>query len=111
MLFNLKYLREKKGLSQSELAKAVGMTQQAINKYENQSTEPDIDTLKKLAAYFGTSIDFLVGNTDIERKYEAVTKSDLNTEELMMMEAYRDSEPKYRDILLDLIRKLNGKNS
>ena len=59
MLFNLKYLREKKGLSQSELAKAVGMTQQAINKYENQSTEPDIDTLKKLAAYFGTSIDFL----------------------------------------------------
>ena len=105
MLKNLKYLRDKRGLSQSQLAKAVGISQQTINKYENQATEPDLKTLMTLAAYFDTSVDFLIGNTDIERKYEAVYECDLNATELKVMEAYRETDPVYQDAILYLIRK------
>ncbi|MBR0463759.1 MAG: helix-turn-helix transcriptional regulator [Clostridia bacterium] len=61
MLPNLKLLRKKKGISQQSLAEYLGLTQQSINQYENQNTEPDIDTLIKIADYFDTSLDFLVG--------------------------------------------------
>ena len=45
MVQNLRKLRLAKGVSQRQLAQAIGTTQQSINKYENHSTEPDIRTL------------------------------------------------------------------
>lgn len=62
MVQNLRKLRLAKGVSQQQLAQAIGTTQQSINKYENHSTEPDIRTLIQLADYFGTSVDELVGH-------------------------------------------------
>ena len=62
MVRNLRKLRLAKGVSQQQLAAAIGTTQQSINKYENHSTEPDIQTLIRLADYFGTSVDELVGH-------------------------------------------------
>lgn len=58
---NLKKLRIKHKISQKQLADVIGVSQQSINKYENHNIEPDIDTLKSLANYFNTSIDYLVG--------------------------------------------------
>lgn len=63
MVKNLRALRLAKGISQQQLADVIGTTQQSINKYENHSTEPDIDTLIQLADYFETSIDELVDHT------------------------------------------------
>lgn len=62
MIQNLRRLRMAKGVSQQQLADAVGTTQQSINKYENHSTEPDIRTLIQLADYFGCSVDDLIGH-------------------------------------------------
>lgn len=62
MVRNLKALRLSKGLSQQQLADVIGTTQQSINKYENHSTEPDIDTLIRLADYFEITVDELVGH-------------------------------------------------
>lgn len=109
MIKNLRYLREKKGLSQSEFAAAVGISQQSVYKYENQTTEPDIEILTKIAGYFNTSVDFLVGNTDIERKYETVYEYELNEDEMSMMEKYRETcEDGQKAILslLDALRKV-----
>ena len=61
MLENLRKLRLEMNISQSKLGAEIGVTQQAINKYENHKIEPDIHTLKLLAGFFGTTIDYLVG--------------------------------------------------
>lgn len=97
-LDNLKKLRENTEISQQALANAVGSTQQKIYSYENGIYEPDIKTLKLLANFFGTSIDYLVGNTDISSKPERIEKFDLNEEEA-------DVVAKYRSL------KLNGRES
>lgn len=51
MLKNLKKLRLRKGLSQQRFADIIGVSQQSVNKYENHSIEPDIDTLISLANF------------------------------------------------------------
>lgn len=61
MVANLKKLRNEYNVSQQQLADVIGVSQQSINKYENHNIEPDIDTLKKMADFFNTSIDYLVG--------------------------------------------------
>ena len=53
-------LRQKAGLSQTELADALGVTDKAVSKWENGRAKPATKTLKKLAAYFGVSIDRLL---------------------------------------------------
>jgi len=57
----LKELREEKGLTQSQLAKEIGVNQRTISQYETQTNEPDIDTLKRLAAFFAVTIGQLLG--------------------------------------------------
>lgn len=59
---NLKLLRQKYGLSQSDLASILNLSQQSIYKYENGISEPSIETLISLATYFDTSVDYLIGN-------------------------------------------------
>ncbi len=111
MVKNLRYLREKNGVSQKQLAKILGVSQQSVNKYENQTTDPDIPRLIQMANHFNTSVDFLVGNTDIERKYEEVHENDLNDNELMVMSEYRETDRTGQEIILSLLRKLNQKTA
>lgn len=60
----LKSLRKEKGLKQEELAKVVGCTQRKISYMERGATEPDLQTLLKLADFFGVTIDYLCGRTE-----------------------------------------------
>lgn len=60
----IKRLRNEKGISQQELARIVGKTQQAIAIWEKGQYEPDHDALNMLADYFGVTIDYLLGRTD-----------------------------------------------
>jgi transcriptional regulator with XRE-family HTH domain len=57
---NLKYLREKKGMSQDELGEELGVKQPTIGNWETENRTPDIETIVKLAEYFGVSLDELV---------------------------------------------------
>ena len=85
MVQNLKSLRHERGLSQQQLAEELGINQQSINGYENRSTEPDIEMLMKLADFFRTSVDYLVG-------YEAIRESRLSSvsaEEMRLLECLR----------------------
>ena len=59
----LKYLREKKGLTQKDVASRLGLEPAAISKYELDMREPNIEALKKLAIIFNVSIDYLLGRT------------------------------------------------
>lgn len=89
MLPNLKLLRQEYGLSQQRLADAIGVSQPSINKYENHDIEPDIQVLSKLADFFNTSIDYLVGHTDVRRRIEHTESFHLNREETALMTRFR----------------------
>ena len=62
MLENLRKLRTEAGVTQKQLADAISVSQQSINKYENHNIEPDIQTLVLIADFFHTSVDYLVGH-------------------------------------------------
>jgi len=60
----LKMLREKAGVSQQKIADIVDLTQQAVGKWENNKAEPDLATVAKLAEFFDTTTDYLLGKSD-----------------------------------------------
>lgn len=60
----LKILREENNLSREELASLLGLSYWAISKYENNERIPDHDTLNKIADYFKTTIDYLLGRSN-----------------------------------------------
>lgn len=94
MLKNLRSLRIKAGLSQKQLAEIINVSQQSINKYENHEVEPTLETLGVIADFFNTSIDFLVGRTELENKIEKVYEFDLSSEEATLIQNYRSLSKK-----------------
>ena len=68
-MMRLRELREKRGITQLKLAMDLSMNQNSISRYENGSREADYATLIKFAAYFDTSIDYLLEVTDDPRPY------------------------------------------
>lgn len=66
----LKELRNKKNISQLQLAMALNMNQNSISRYETGEREADYATLIRLADYFNVSIDYLLGRTDDPKLYK-----------------------------------------
>ncbi len=71
---NIKKYRISQSLTQEQLADAVGVSPQAVSRWENSSSYPDITMLPGLANIFGISIDTLIG-ADIERKQQEIEKA------------------------------------
>lgn len=107
MVANLKRLREKYGISQQRLAAAIGVSQQSVNKYENHSIEPDIRTLIAMAEYFHTSVDYLIGHTDIDHVMESLTPYDLNKDEIEFISQYRALSSKEKESIHLVIENYN----
>lgn len=63
----LKTLRLRRGVTQEAMAQHFGITAQAVSKWENEISAPDIDLLPDLSAYFGVSIDELFSLSDDTR--------------------------------------------
>ena len=61
---NVAYARKKRGLSQDELAKKVGIISVTIGRYERNEIKPSIDTACKIANALDVSLDYLVGSAD-----------------------------------------------
>lgn len=59
----LKNLRVQYRMSQAELATHLGVTQQAVGKWERDKTSPDYTTLNKIADMFEVTTDYLLGRT------------------------------------------------
>ncbi|MBR6220862.1 MAG: helix-turn-helix transcriptional regulator [Clostridia bacterium] len=89
MLKNLKSLRREYGISQQRLADAIFVTQTSVNKYENHDTEPEIEILKRIADYFDTTIDYLVGHSDQRYRPERMKPLQLSPREARLVEACR----------------------
>ena len=55
----IKEFRKSKGISQEILAQALGVTFQAVSKWETNTAAPDVALIPAIASYFGVSIDEL----------------------------------------------------
>lgn len=59
-----KELRAEKGLSFSAISKALNLSYQTVARWENGERLPSLETLVKIANYFGVTTDYLLGRTD-----------------------------------------------
>ena len=65
----LKEIRQDKDLKQSDVAKVLGIKQQQYSEYEIGKRLIPINYLYDLALFYNTSIDYLIGKTDISKPY------------------------------------------
>lgn len=72
----LRSLREKRGISQGEAAKRMGLVRTTYSNYEAGNREPDNETLKRFAEFFEVSTDYLLGNDTIKNNNNDQAKND-----------------------------------
>lgn len=66
----LKDMREDKDMNQTQVAKILGMSQTGYSKYETGENDIPTQVLIKLARFYNTSIDYLLGETNISKRYD-----------------------------------------
>lgn len=96
-------LRQKKELTQNQLAELVNISRSALSLYELGKREPDFETLQKLANFFDVSVDYLLGRTDTK-------KFDLNIDNIAAMrsreiEGYKDYTKDEQDFLREFVKE------
>lgn len=73
-------LRKQKGLSQEQLAEAVGVSRQAVSKWEAEQSVPDIDKIILICDYFGVTTDYILRDEEMSCT-ETVQSTNKNEEE------------------------------
>lgn len=67
---NLQYLRKERKMTQMEIAEMFGYSDKAVSKWENGDTLPDLETLYKIATFYGVTLDYLTREDDDSHKQE-----------------------------------------
>ena len=70
MYRRLRDLRDDMELNQTEIAKMLGMSQTGYSKYETGENDIPTQILIKLARFYNTSIDYILGETDNKERYK-----------------------------------------
>ncbi|MDO4521768.1 MAG: helix-turn-helix transcriptional regulator [Eubacteriales bacterium] len=110
---HLKLLRHSLGLSQQKLAEKLNTTQQSIYKYENDVSQPDIQTLKAMSHFFQVSIDYIVGNSDVPALYGQLIDDPnyLSAQEVRILQRYRILSESRRKLVDSLIEDYASQDS
>lgn len=92
----IKQLRTQKGIKQEKLAEAMGVSAQAVSKWETGAALPDISLLPELAVYFGVTIDELFSISD-DKEYERIQnmlwdKRELTEQDIERAEKWIDAK-------------------
>ena len=101
----LKQLRESKNLSQQAFAEFFHITQQSVYKYEHGLANPDIEMISQMADFFDTSIDYLVGATDVPVRYELIKDTNLTASESQILEYYRTLSPDMQELIQKIVQQ------
>lgn len=99
----LKQLREAKNLTQLRLAMALNVSQETISGYEIGKAVPPAEMLVKLADTLDTSVDYILGRTDIKSTLRA---SELSEQEAEILTILRKQPEDKRIFVYDLIKGL-----
>ena len=75
----IKQLRKKKGVSQSQLAEAIGVKNNTVSTWERGTRKPDFDALQLLSNYFEVSFEYLLGSSDKEEARVKPSQGELDS--------------------------------
>lgn len=110
----LKKARERKRLTQQEVADKLGVSNGAISGYERNYRDPDTEMLKKLATLYEVSVDYLTGNI-IKESSNTYEINEINKEEKIRQEKLKLAEmiinlpENQRKLIEEMIRTLQDK--
>lgn len=93
---NIKDIRIRKGLTQAEVAAAIGVPSVVYSRYETGSRQPSVDTLVQMADLFGVTVDYLLGRQDIE-------DSTLSDYEINLLIASRKTDERAQQDALNIL--------
>ena len=99
----LKYLRDRAGLTQQELADRLNMTHGAIGNYESGKRMPRYEMLEAFADTFNCDLDFLLGKTDKQPEY--------SLEELWIINCYKRADSDTQEAVKLMLRRFDEKNT
>ena len=68
----LRFLREKKHITQQRLAIDLDMNQNTVSRYESGKRQADYETLIKITDYFDVSLDYLLERTNNPQRYKDI---------------------------------------
>ena len=68
---NLRRLRKERELTQEQFSTAIGVSFQAVSRWENGTAYPDMELLPVLSSFFGVSVDTLLGCPEVEKEEQA----------------------------------------
>ena len=91
----LKELRQKKGDTQEDVAKAMGVTRRGYQKWENEESQIKPEKAKQLADYFGVSVGYLLGYED---NFDYVSKKVIQALDKVKDQASSQSIANYEDL-------------
>lgn len=107
----IRQLREKRGLTQETLAIELEITQQQLSKYERNIASIKVESLKKVAAYFNVTTDYLLGTSDVKRDVVGAVEMGKTLEEYYnLVELYRKLERCDQEIVLAIIAIIKNAN-
>lgn len=72
---SIKKLREERGMTQDELAEKLNMTRQAVSNWETGKTQPDIETLTRLAEIFDVSVERIIYGSERKERIVQVSRN------------------------------------
>lgn len=101
-------LRKEKGMSQIALSLKLNVSQKMISAYETGKSEPSVETLKKLANIFNTSVDYIIGFSDIRQPIDKIVQATLTEEECALLDGFRTFDKKHKYIALGVILGLKN---
>ena len=117
---NIKKYRKQRKITQEQLAEVLGVSDQAVSRWENGTTYPDIELLPTIALYFRVTLDELMGmeaikdESDIEdilnRRKELKNRGEVVKSYKMLREAVKRYPNNYK-LILALISDLQFANS
>lgn len=93
---NIKDIRTRKGLTQAEVASALGVSSVVYSRYETGSRQPSIDMLIQMADIFGVTVDYLLDR-------QAIEDSTLSDYELHLLVASRNADERARQDALNML--------
>ena len=103
----IRELREEKGISMMTLAKAIGVSDTAVCKWEKQDSEPKLSYIAKLAEYFNCSADYIIGRSDDFGAY--IQKDKPDGEEKQILSTYRSLSPQMKEIAMQTLNVLKNR--
>lgn len=104
----LKFLRDRDGLTQRELAAKLHIGNSTLSQYENGDRVPSVDMQRKFAQHFGVSVDFLIGLTDDQTPAQERSSDELPPANPQYLEALSYLEGLSDDAMASALRCLQA---